>query len=77
MPAIPSVFRLSAACPPEDCGGAWGYQNFLEAIRSTEHPEHEEMLDWVGGSFNPEEVDLEEIKLLVNLVPHDVDKLNL
>ena len=49
------------ACPPEDCGGVWGYETFLEAIRDPRHPEHEEMLEWIGGSFDPEEFDLEAI----------------
>jgi hypothetical protein len=49
------------ACPPEDCGGIWGYASLLEAIRDPEHPEHDEMVDWVGGEFDPEAFDLDEI----------------
>jgi hypothetical protein len=49
------------ACPPEDVGGAWGYARFLEAIADPEHPEHDELLAWVGGTFDPERVDLLEI----------------
>jgi hypothetical protein len=45
------------ACPPEDCGGVWGYREFLAAISDPDHPEHEEMLEWVGGAFDPEEFD--------------------
>jgi len=40
--------------PPEDCGGIPGYYNLLEAIRDPAHPEHEDMLDWIGYEFNPE-----------------------
>ncbi len=33
---------------------AHGYQNFLQAIRDESDPEHEQYLEWVGGSFDPE-----------------------
>jgi hypothetical protein len=49
------------ACPPEDCGGVWGYESFLDAIRDPAHPDHEEMLEWVGGEFDPELFDLAEV----------------
>jgi hypothetical protein len=48
------------ACPPEDCGGIWGFADLLEAVRDPEHPEHEEMLDWLEGDFDPDAFDLEE-----------------
>ena len=31
------------ACPLEDIGGAPGYEEFLEAIRDPQHPEHHSM----------------------------------
>lgn len=43
------------ACPPEDCGGIWGYENLLEIIKDPNHEEHTRMMEWLGGSFNPEE----------------------
>jgi hypothetical protein len=49
------------ACPPEDCGGVWGYADLLEAIRDPEHPEHDEWCEWVGDEFDPNEFDLEEV----------------
>ncbi len=49
------------ACPPEDVGGPWGYEDFLRAIRDPFHSEHEEYLTWIGGEFDPEAFDLEEI----------------
>ena len=47
------------ACPPEDCGGIWGYGDLLEAIQDPTHPEHKDMLEWLGGSFDPEEFDVD------------------
>jgi len=47
--------------PPEDCGGIWGFYNFLEAIQDPEHDEHEELLEWIGGSFDPESFSLAEV----------------
>jgi len=49
------------ACPPEDCGGIPGYARFLEAIQNPKHEEHESLLRWVGGSFDPEAFDLDDI----------------
>jgi len=49
------------ACPPEDVGGIGGYAYFLEAIRHRRHPEHDSYLQWVGGSFDPEAFDLEQV----------------
>lgn len=47
------------ACPPEDVGGIWGYAGFLEALRDPAHPEHGEHREWIGGSFDPENFNLE------------------
>ena len=45
------------ACPPEDCGGPWNYADFLAVLADPKHEDHEEQLDWVGGSFDPERFD--------------------
>jgi hypothetical protein len=47
------------ACPPEDVGGTWGYLNFVDAIGDPTHDEHEDLLEWVGGKFDPEAFDLQ------------------
>ncbi|MEW4568360.1 plasmid pRiA4b ORF-3 family protein [Tautonia sp. JC769] len=49
------------ACPPEDCGGVWGYADFLDAIADPGHEMHEEMREWVGGEFDPEAFDIEAV----------------
>lgn len=58
---LPVCIKGKRACPPEDCGGVWGYEELLETISNIEHPEHEDMLEWLGGEFDPEEFDLAEI----------------
>ena len=45
------------ACPPEDCGGVWGYEQFVAAISDPQHAEHDSMLEWVGGAFDPDAFD--------------------
>ncbi len=49
------------ACPPEDCGGVWGYEEFLAAIADTEHDEHDSMLEWVGGEFDADAFDATDL----------------
>jgi hypothetical protein len=49
------------ACPPEDCGGPWGYGDFVEAIQNPAHEQHEELLEWVGGEFDPEAFDSDAV----------------
>lgn len=49
------------ACPPEDCGGPWGYVHLLEVLDDPAHEEHEEMLEWLGGEFDPEAFDLDPV----------------
>jgi pRiA4b ORF-3-like protein len=46
------------ACPPEDCGGPPGYSLMLEALGDSSHEEHEDLLRWLGGPFDPEQFDL-------------------
>lgn len=45
------------ACPPEDVGGP-GYADFVEVISDSAHEEHQHLLDWCGGSFDPTAFDL-------------------
>ena len=49
------------AGPPDDCGGPLGYEEFLAAIKDPQHEEHESMLIWIGGAFDPEGFDLNAI----------------
>lgn len=53
--AYPRCVAGAGACPPEDVGGTLGYAEFLRAIANPKHPEHKNMLEWVGGQFAPHE----------------------
>jgi len=55
--AYPRCLGGARRCPPEDCGGVDGYANFLRIISDPSDPEHDSMLEWVGGSFDPEDFD--------------------
>ena len=57
----PQCVDGSRSAPPEDVGGLFGYERFLEAIADPLNEEHDEQLEWVGGSFDPEEFDLEYV----------------
>lgn len=57
----PRCIAGKRACPPEDCGGPWGYGDFLEAVQNPKHPEHEDMVEWIGGEFDPEAFDIEAV----------------
>jgi len=52
----PVCLEGNRACPPEDCGGPWGYASLLEVIANPKHEEHAEMLEWCGP-FDPEAFD--------------------
>jgi hypothetical protein len=49
------------ACPPEDCGGLHAYEAFVAAIQDPGHEEHEDMLAWAGGRFDPEAFDVQTV----------------
>ena len=47
------------SCPPEDCGGAYGYANMLEILRDTQHEEYSHMREWLGEEFDPRNFDMQ------------------
>ena len=51
------------ACPPEDVGGVYGYAEFLEVIDDPSHEEHTHFVEWAGGAFDPNALDLEAVNV--------------
>lgn len=42
----PECIEGQGNTPPEDVGGEYGYDEFLQAISNPNHPEHQDMLNW-------------------------------
>jgi hypothetical protein len=57
----PVCLKGKRSAPPEDCGGEGGYYHLLKALRDRSHPEHKDMLMWVGGKFDPEYFDADMV----------------
>jgi hypothetical protein len=60
---LPVCIKGKRACPLEDIGGVWGYEEFLEAIKDPKHDEHEMYTEWIGDDFDPEAFDLDAVNL--------------
>lgn len=58
---IPCCTGGTGACPPEDCGGPWGYAEMLEALRTGSAQRKKEIRSWLGKAFDPGKFDLEEV----------------
>jgi len=52
-------------CPPEDCGGIWGYAEMLEILKQPTHKEYEGYLEWLGDDFVPEYFDKNEVNKIL------------
>jgi hypothetical protein len=50
----PACTAGKRACPPEDCGGPFGYMGLLEALNNPDHENHESMVEWIGDDFDSE-----------------------
>jgi hypothetical protein len=54
---VPTCLDGRGACPPEDVGGVPGFEEFLDAIGDANHERHDELLEWCGGRFDPDQFD--------------------
>jgi hypothetical protein len=57
--ALPALLRGHGACPPEDCGGALGYDRLKEIMANPGGDGYDEMAGWLGASsFDPNDFPL-------------------
>lgn len=69
---MPICIDAIGKCPPEDIGGVWGYQEFLEIVKDKDHPEREEMMEWYGI---PSDEDYEETVTDLVMINHKLGQL--
>ncbi|MEQ1964932.1 plasmid pRiA4b ORF-3 family protein [Xenorhabdus khoisanae] len=63
------------ACPPEDCGGVYGYMELVDILNKPTHKDYQEMFEWVNGKtgispdtvFSPEKFNVEEVNNMLAL----------
>jgi len=60
----PVCIKGKGKCPPEDCGGVYGYGDLLEILANPAHEEYESMCEWLdieeGSEWDPQEFDSED-----------------
>lgn len=61
----PICLSGKSACPPEDCGGAWGYEHLRGVLADPAHEQHQDMLEWLeletAAEFDPASFDIDEV----------------
>ncbi|MGH4022018.1 MAG: plasmid pRiA4b ORF-3 family protein [Pseudonocardiaceae bacterium] len=63
--AYPRCVAGRRACPTEDCGGIWAYDELLAILADPGHPQHADRLEWLGldsaDEFDPADFDLDDV----------------
>jgi hypothetical protein len=59
---LPQIIGGENACPPEDCGGTYGYKELKEILLNHKHPKYKSSKIWVGSKFDPMVCDLKTIQ---------------
>jgi hypothetical protein len=66
---FPKLLDGQGACPPEDCGGPWGYENLKTILANPKHKEYQDYMEWLslydGETWDPNEFDLEDTQLFL------------
>ncbi len=77
-----TLLKGQGQCPPEDCGGVWGYEELLELVKKKRKTQDDkERLEWYfidDKTYDPDEFDLEghagNIEGLMNKVKAEIER---
>ena len=64
----PALVEGAGRCPPEDVGGWIGFERFLQVLSDSAHEEHEELVEWCGGAFDPDDFDTDQARRWVGSI---------
>jgi len=63
--AYPVCIAGKRTCPPEDCGGVWGYDELLAIMADPGHPDHAEYAEQFDEDFDPDDFDIEHANTML------------
>jgi hypothetical protein len=64
--SYPACTGGAGACPPEDCGGVGGFYSLLRTLRNPQHELYKQLLEWVGGNYDPEVFSIEAVNRVLH-----------
>ena len=72
-PRYPTCVAGKGACPPEDCGGPWGYADLREVLADPSREEYAEIREWLGldatSDFDPAAFSIDAVNEALTPVP--------
>jgi hypothetical protein len=68
-PTLPICLDGERACPPEHCGGIWGYEELLERLGDPDDPAYEFLLAEYGFDFDPDAFDITAVNQRLRSIP--------
>jgi hypothetical protein len=64
----PACIAGEGACPPEDCGGSYGFAELKAVLAGPPSAERDELAQWAGGDYDPGRFDLSAANIAVAAV---------
>lgn len=58
----PQCIKGKRACPPEDCGGVWGYDSIVEKLGDPSGEGQQEIHEWLGCPYDANRFGIEQIE---------------